>query len=279
MNFGLKSTMKKTLFLALMLAAGAQPVRAQSTAFTFQGQLFNNAKPAANGLYDLQFALFDADTGGTALAEPLTRTATPLTNGLFTVQLDYGAGPFDLSARWVEVAVRTNGVGSYVTLNPRQQLLPAPYALAASTANNLSGTLPATQLRGTVGNHQLANHEVTVITGAGLSGGGAVPLGGSLTLANAGVISVTGNADITATATGGNVVLGTTATDANTAGAIVKRDSGGSFSGSTLNLSGNLNLPATTGSGAGVIHFDGTPCSRPAEIATCSWAKTRATSR
>ena len=93
---------------ACVLAAWAQLAPAQ-TAFTFQGQLFDTGLPAADGLYDLQFTLFDAAIGGTVLGGPLAKPGTQLTDGLFTVTLDYGSAPFEGSSLWIEVAVRSQG--------------------------------------------------------------------------------------------------------------------------------------------------------------------------
>lgn len=114
------------------------------TAFTYQGRLNSGSTPA-NGSFDLVFALYDATTAGGQVGNSLTNTATPVTNGLFTVTLDFGSSAFDGSARWLQIGVRTNGSGAFTTLAPRQPLTPVPYAIAAS---NLTGTLPATQLAG-----------------------------------------------------------------------------------------------------------------------------------
>ena len=64
----------------------------------------------------------------------MTNSATSLTNGLFTVALDFGVGVFTGEARWLEIAVRTNGGGMFTALTPRQPLTPSPYALYASNA-------------------------------------------------------------------------------------------------------------------------------------------------
>ena len=122
------------------------------------------------------------------------------------------------------------------------------------TAGNLAGTLPASQLSGTLGNGQLANSSITVNAGTGLTGGGTVALGGSLTLnatGSGGVVSVTGNADITATTVSGAVTLGDTATSLNTAGTLVKRDGSGNFS------AGTISAASFTGNGAGLTNLNG----------------------
>ena len=126
---------------------------AQGTAFTYQGRL-NDGTNVANGSYDLKFTVYDALADGNAVGGPLTNTLATDSNGLFTVTLDFGA-VFDGSARWLEIAARTNGPGSpgFTTLSPRQSLTPVPYAI---TANNLSGTLPAAQVTGAIPASQLS---------------------------------------------------------------------------------------------------------------------------
>ena len=62
-------------------------------AFTYQGQLNANGG-TANGLYDLRFQVWGALTNGNLIAGPLTNSATGVTNGLFTVTLDFGPGVF-----------------------------------------------------------------------------------------------------------------------------------------------------------------------------------------
>ena len=105
---------------------------AQGTAFTYQGRLNDGANPAS-GIYDLRFVIYDAVTSGNLISGVLTNAATPITNGLFTVTLDFGSGVFDGSMRWLEIGVCTNGVGAFATLTPRQPVTPAPYAIQAAS--------------------------------------------------------------------------------------------------------------------------------------------------
>jgi hypothetical protein len=56
---------------------------AQGTAFTYQGRLNSGGGPA-NGSYDLVLSLFATNSGGPALASPVTNSATLVSNGLFT---------------------------------------------------------------------------------------------------------------------------------------------------------------------------------------------------
>ena len=122
---------------------------AQGTAFTYQGRL-NDGANAAQGIYDLRFTIYDStNLPGTILSGPITNSATSVSNGLFTVTLDFG-NVFTGGSNYLDIAVRTNGGSSFTPLSPRQAITPAPYAVFANTASNLNGTLPASQLSGTV---------------------------------------------------------------------------------------------------------------------------------
>jgi hypothetical protein len=134
-----------SFFIALALLAGVHQAAAQGTAFTYQGQLQNNGSPAG-GNYNLTFSLFNTNASGVAIAGPVTNNDVIVSNGLFTVLIDFGSDVFIGETNWLEIAVETNGFGSFTTLAPRQQLTPVPYAIDAESANDLSGTLSASQL-------------------------------------------------------------------------------------------------------------------------------------
>jgi hypothetical protein len=130
------------LIIALVLLAGVHQAAAQGTAFTYQGQLSNSNGVASSGDYNLTFTLFPTNSGGTAVAGPITNSSVNVTNGLFTTLVDFGPGVFTGSSNWLEIAVETNGAGSFNTLSPRQELTPVPYAIYAESASNLLGTVP-----------------------------------------------------------------------------------------------------------------------------------------
>ena len=94
---------------------------------------------------------------------------------------------------WLEIGVRTNGsAGDFTTVNPRQALLPAPYAfyalnssnavnaVNAGVASNLLGVLPTAQLAGTYSGAVSFNNAGNnfVGNGAGLNNVNAATLGG-----------------------------------------------------------------------------------------------------
>ena len=138
-----------SLALGLTLSLPTATALAQGTAFTYQGMLNDGTNPA-NGSYDLRLTVYNALTGGAQQGNAVTNTATAVNNGWFAVTLDPGAGVFDGSARWLEIAVRTNGGGSYTTLTPRQAITPTPYAIHAGQVNaaGVVGSLPASALLG-----------------------------------------------------------------------------------------------------------------------------------
>jgi hypothetical protein len=136
-------------------AAGGGPAAATGSGFTYQGRLTTAGTPAT-GNYDFQFRLYDAASGGQQVGNTLTLTGQTVTAGLFTVPLDFGAGAFSGSARWLEIAVQPAGGGGYTTLSPRQALTPAPYALSLAPGAIITGTtvspiLSATNTSGGVG--------------------------------------------------------------------------------------------------------------------------------
>lgn len=86
----------------------------------------------------------------------------------------------------------TNDVG-FITATGTQTLMNKTINAASNTISNLTNS----NLSGTAGisNENLANASITVSSGTGLSGGATVPLGGTLTLTNSGVTSLTGTID------------------------------------------------------------------------------------
>lgn len=184
----------------------------------------SNGTNPANGTYDLTFALFDVNSGAGQVGNTVTNSAMLVSSGLFTTTVDFGTN-FPGADRWLEVGVRTNGGGSFATLSPRQKLAPAPYAIFANTASNLSGTVPLANLPATVA---LLNNSTTenffagdnagnlTLTGVGNSGIGDFALlnntSGSYNTANGGY------ALFSSTSGWGNTANGYEALTANTSG-------------------------------------------------------------
>ena len=248
----------------------------QSTAFTYQGKLNDNGSPA-NGIYDLRFAVYDAVTNGLSQGV-VTNAPTTVSNGLFTVQLDFGSGVFNGAARWLEIGVRTNGdVGVYSSLSPRRQVTSAPYAIQASnavaalTASNAITANSAGQLTGTLSASNISNGLIA----SNMLATGAV---GSNQLAAGAVInSVLANGAVTAAKISGILltnqipdldavkIISGTLNDAQLSTNVARLNTNQTFTGSNAftgvvsATNGNSQFVGTfTGNGAGLTNINGT---------------------
>ena len=128
--------MKRALSNILFTCLLSTLTLAQTTEFTYQGNLINNATPAT-GNYEFEFLLFDSQNGGAQVGPTLLRNAV-VSNGTFTVKLDFGA-VFPGAERYLEIHVRQQGQPAYTPLSPRQLLNSTPYAVKAVNATQLGG--------------------------------------------------------------------------------------------------------------------------------------------
>ena len=122
------------------------------------------------------------DGTSSAGSEPAASVSVGVTNGLFMVVLGdttipnmatINAALFNQPNLQLQIWFN-DGTQGFAALNPAQNLTPAPYAIIAGSASNLLGTLPATQLSGTVANSALPaspNFSGTVVAGT-FSGNG-----------------------------------------------------------------------------------------------------------
>lgn len=170
----------RNLFVALTLCATLNfplaSARAQGTAFTYQGRLQNNGSPAS-GMYSLQFSLYPSGTGGTPVAGPVTTSGVAVSNGLFTVIIDFGAAVWNGTTNWLQIGVEPSGGSTFTALAPRQQLTPVPYAIFAE---GLSGLTVQTDTNGApnlIGGSSL-NYVSSGVIGATIGGGGAANYSG-----------------------------------------------------------------------------------------------------
>ncbi|MGA2247109.1 MAG: tail fiber domain-containing protein [Verrucomicrobiota bacterium] len=194
-------------------------VFAQGTAFTYQGRLQSNGSPAS-GSYNLNFAVFTDSNGVNQVGGTLTTAATQVTNGLFTVELDFGPGIFTGAPLWLQIGAETNGVSSLTTLAPLQQLTPTPYAIYAPSAGSAASAngvaAGAVTGAGIAGNSVVKSlnslqDAVTLAPGANVT---ITPSGNTLTIASSGGASGGGSNSWSLTGNSGTVAginfLGTT---------------------------------------------------------------------
>lgn len=91
------------------------------TTFTYQGRL-SQTGGAANGNFDMEFRLFSALSGGGQVAAAEIIDGVAVNQGLFTVELDFGADAFSSSC-WLEIVVED------FILTPRLPLNRTPFAV------------------------------------------------------------------------------------------------------------------------------------------------------
>jgi hypothetical protein len=147
----------------LFLTSGgvAAPAAAPlGTAFTYQGRLDRGGTPFT-GTCNFEFGLWDAETGGVSIGDVEDITGQPISNGLFTVELDFGAGAFNGDVRWLDIRVICPDDLDY-TAFPRQALTAAPYALYASS-------VPWSGITGRPAGLDDGDNDTTYTNGYGLS--------------------------------------------------------------------------------------------------------------
>jgi trimeric autotransporter adhesin len=130
-----KTSLLLTILLGISFTA-VTPVFSQGTAFIYQGLLTTSNGPV-NGTYDLTFKLWDSLAGGNQVGNSITNPGWTVAGGQLTMPLDFGP-TFSGAPLWLEIGVRTNGVGAFATLSPRQALTPTPYAIYAESATSLA---------------------------------------------------------------------------------------------------------------------------------------------
>jgi N-acetylneuraminic acid mutarotase len=109
--------------------------------FTYQGRLVDGAA-LANGNFELKFRLFNDVAAGTQVGSDLLLPTVGVTNGLFTVQLDFGNAAFTGPARWLELAARPSGSSELAAIfTPREPITAVPYAVYALSGPGDAGAL------------------------------------------------------------------------------------------------------------------------------------------
>jgi hypothetical protein len=150
----------------------------------------------ANGNFDLQFTLYDAQTGGTPRSDVVTVNNVTVANGIFTVPLNFYTSLYNnYNARFLEISVRPAGSSvAFTVLTPRQPITDVPFAVNALNAVNTAN------LEGKTANQFLQISPTAPQTGSfNLSGDGRI--GGNLGIV--GNTSVGGNLTVSGTITTG----------------------------------------------------------------------------
>src|SRR5580765_2280909 len=126
----------RLIFAMIFTLAMAVNAASQTTEFTYQGSLKDNAN-LANANYDFQFRLWGSLSGGIIPLGTVVRPGVLVSNGTFSVQLDFSAVSFNGSPRFLEIGIKPAGsAAAYTILTPRQPISSAPYAVRSLNAAN-----------------------------------------------------------------------------------------------------------------------------------------------
>ena len=214
----------------------SHPVSAAPSTMNFQGRLMNSAgNVMPDGLYNMQFKLYDASTSGTLLWSETRENngsdyRVQVTNGLFSTKLGQRtaltASVFSGNSVYFEITLPTPATATCSTAScaswespmaPRHQLSTSAYAFNSDTLDGLDSTAFAAATGSTgyiqnTGSPQTANFNITGTGTANLlqaatldrASAGALTIGGanasSITLAD----NVALNSGLSLTISGGN---------------------------------------------------------------------------
>ncbi|MBL37996.1 MAG: hypothetical protein CMP07_06265 [Xanthomonadales bacterium] len=144
--------------LALTMLAWTCAAPAQETTFTYQGELLEAGAPA-DGLFDFQIALFDVASGGISLAPDEVFVNQAVNDGLFQLDLNFGAALLLDSELWLEIRVRRPGQPAFTLLNPRLEVNAAPRAALGLVAD-VDAVGPSSLASGAITSADIANGAV-----------------------------------------------------------------------------------------------------------------------
>ncbi len=139
---------------------------------SYQGRLTSPGGGTMNGTFVMRFVVYDAAVGGTAVYDSGNMNVT-INGGLFNIQLDVDQSDFNGQALWLSIIVEGE------TLSPRQELIPAPYALSLRPGADIIGE-PLNA------NDAVVEVELSGVWPDGRAGGFLAPATGTAVEANAG---------------------------------------------------------------------------------------------
>src|SRR5437016_5687332 len=200
------------ILLVVVLAMGASATLGQTSNFTYQGRLSDGGTPA-NGNYDLQFVLFDSLSGGAQVGSTQNVNTVAVSNGVFTVSLDFGPNSFPGANRFLEISARPTG-GSFTLLTPRQQITSTPYAVrsanasSADTATNATNATNATMATNATQLGGIAASQYVQTNDSRLSDARTPTPGSSNYIQNTGSQQASSNFNISGNGTAGGTLAG-----------------------------------------------------------------------
>lgn len=195
----------RSAFLCLALLLPALAAAQGTTAFTYQGRLYNNGTLVNGSGYVLRVTPYAEESTGNPLVPAYVTPPLNVVDGVFSTTLDFGnVGTFFGQPIWLAVEVQAPA-SSFVALSPRQRVTPTPYAINADTVDGFS----ASELQG-----QQGPPGPTGIVTVGTFSGAITPLAQSTAFSFIGgttTVTVTNTQRLTASATASLAVASGTA--------------------------------------------------------------------
>jgi parallel beta-helix repeat protein len=205
------------------------------------GKIAGNTITAAN----LSSGDFSSKITSGTYSINISGNAATVTNGVYTTAANIIVAQANAAVPLSIKPVAATGTGDILDLYNTAGTIGSSFDSAGLFHGSAAGIAAAT-----IANASLANSSVTVTAGTGLSGGGTVALGGSITITNAGVTGITGTANqVIASASTGGITLSLpqsigTASTPTFGGATIN----GAVSGiTTLSTSGTINGATISG--------------------------------
>ncbi len=113
-------------------AAITSTTNAVSSSISYQGRLTDADGSPLNGSYTMRFIVYDDPVAGSAISDTGNMSVI-VDNGLFEVSLGVDQADFNGQPLWLSIIIEGE------TLSPRQEILPAPYALSLRPGAQIVG--------------------------------------------------------------------------------------------------------------------------------------------
>jgi len=105
----------------------------------YQGQLRDSEGSPVSGTYDMEFQFWDSVSGGSQAGSTISKNSVEVVNGLFSVKLDIDQSDFNGQGLWLQIRVRPQSGSWDPWMEPRQEILPVPYALSLRPGAVING--------------------------------------------------------------------------------------------------------------------------------------------
>jgi hypothetical protein len=175
----------RRLATAIVLAVAIVPALHAAEPLHYRGTLQDGGKPA-NGVFELQLQVFDAQSGGKALSETTTLSQVTVRDGRFDAMLDLPASIESRDVAFLQAAIKAPGDAQFHPLGGRQQIKGAIGACWTVGGNELNSGVVGLNQAGPDGLFALRSGDqyVYVRGGGGFEQAGSSALGAQSTALN-----------------------------------------------------------------------------------------------